>query len=84
MTAEPLLNIRDLGVDFATPQGRVQRGRGRLARRRAGECVAVVGESGSGKTQLFLACLGLLAANGTARGSARFRGQEFLGASSAR
>ncbi len=38
-----------------------------------------MGESGSGKSQLFLAAMGLLAANGRASGSVRYRGQELLG-----
>ncbi len=44
----------------------------------AGEAVAVVGESGSGKTQSLYAALGLTQARVT--GSARFRGQELIGA----
>jgi oligopeptide transport system ATP-binding protein len=81
MTGEPVLQVRNLGVDFVTSQGEVQAVSGVSLDLDAGECLAVVGESGSGKTQMLLACLGLLASNGTSRGSARFAGRELIGAS---
>ena len=83
MAREPLLELREVGVDFATDDGTVRAVEGVNLAVGEGECVAVVGESGSGKSQLFLACLGLLAANGRARGSARFAGRELIGASEA-
>jgi oligopeptide transport system ATP-binding protein len=81
MAGGRLLDIRDVNVDFTTAQGTVSAVRHVSLHVRAGECLAVVGESGSGKSQLFLGCLGLLADNGSVRGSARFLGEELLGAS---
>jgi oligopeptide transport system ATP-binding protein len=77
--AAPLLEIRGLSVEFATPRGTVRAVRDVSLDVRRGECLAVVGESGSGKSQLFLGSLGLLAARGAARGTVRFDGRELLG-----
>ena len=79
-----LLEIKDLNVHFALTDGDVHAVKDACLAIQEGECLGVVGESGSGKSQLFLAAFGLLAANGRATGSVRYRGEEILGASAKR
>jgi oligopeptide transport system ATP-binding protein len=75
----PLLEVTELEVSFATRSGVVRAVAGVTFALERGEAVGLVGESGAGKTQVFLAVMGLLAANGRARGSVRFAGEPILG-----
>jgi oligopeptide transport system ATP-binding protein len=79
ITRETVLEIRDLHVRFTTGDGEVHAVRGVNLSIDAAETVAVVGESGSGKSQIMMAAMGLLAQNGRAQGSVRYRGRELLG-----
>ena len=73
-----LLSLEGLNVTFVSPHGDVHAVRDLSLTVAPGECLGVVGESGAGKSQAFLAALGLLPANGRARGRALFGSVDLL------
>jgi oligopeptide/dipeptide ABC transporter ATP-binding protein len=75
----PLLEVENLRVEFATPEGTVRAVDGVSFRVREGETLGLVGESGCGKSVTALAILRLIAPPGRIPGGAiRYRGKSLL------
>ncbi len=79
MADAPLLEVRDLRIEFKTPRGPLAAVRGVDCAVEAGKVLGIVGESGSGKTITMLAVMGLLPPSAVIGGSVRFHGAEMLG-----
>jgi len=80
-TAMPLLRVRDLAVEFRTPQGVARAVDGISFDLHAGETLGLVGESGCGKTVTGLALLGLVPSppGRITGGRIEFMGKELVG-----
>jgi len=82
-STDTLLEVRDLGVNFSTPNGVLEAVRGVSFDISAGETLALVGESGSGKSVTALSVMQLLPYPLATHpsGTIRLSGEEIIGAS---
>src|SRR5437762_14242882 len=78
-SADELLVVENLTVDFPTDDGVVHAVRGVSYELRPGEVLGIVGESGSGKSVSSMALMGLLPKTAKVSGSVRYRGHELIG-----
>jgi oligopeptide/dipeptide ABC transporter ATP-binding protein len=74
----PLLEVRNLTIEFVTAQGYVTAVRDVGFQIAPGEVLGLVGESGSGKSVSALAILRLLPPQARIHGHIKFRGEELL------
>ena len=83
--SEPILEVRDLSVDFHVEGTQVHAVKNVCFELCAGETLAIVGESGSGKSVTALSVLQLLPCPAASHpsGSIKYRGVELLGANKA-
>jgi len=78
-SAQPLLEVDGLSVDFAVDNYWVPAAKDLNYFVEAGKCLAIVGASGSGKSASSMAMLGLLPKTARVRGSVKLAGREILG-----
>jgi oligopeptide/dipeptide ABC transporter ATP-binding protein len=76
--AVPVLEVKDLTVEFPTDDGVVHAVRGVSFSLEPGQVLGIVGESGSGKSVTSLAVMGLLPRSAHVRGEVNFRGRNLL------
>lgn len=77
----PLLQVRSLGVTYATSRGGVRAATDVSFDVAAGDAVGIVGESGSGKSTVLRALLRLLPRSTRVEGQVLYRGRDLLAVS---
>jgi oligopeptide/dipeptide ABC transporter ATP-binding protein len=79
VTADPLLELRDLAVAYRSGGQTVRAVRGVSFTLQAGQTIGMAGESGCGKTTVALSLLRLLPATADITGQILFRGEDIIG-----